>query len=120
MPTAARINSQTLRHMDSDRKVAVIDAINEYDLSNSPEWVRLDGLSTRTEFDSLDAVPEGIFDAGNGVFEAVATLYVVLHYGNGSDSIRSTETFPAHVKGHFEDSAVKIDDVEVDISSFED
>ena len=119
MATAATRDGHILRPLtNSSQRAAVIDAVGGYDISSDPAWSELDVLSTHTQFDSIEVVPEGIFDAGNDRFEAVATVYVVLNYGSGDDALQTTETFPAHISGHFEGSSASVDSADVDTSSF--
>lgn len=121
MATAAKLDGRVLRPIaDSYNRLQIINAIETYDISSDPVWSEFDALSTQTEFDSLEAVPEGIFESGEATFEAAATVYVTLNYGNGADAISASETFPAHVKGHFEAKSAVIDVVNVDTSSFRD
>jgi len=101
-----------------ERKAEVIKAVGQYDFASDPNWSELDGLSERTEFDGLEAVPEGTFESGDGKFQVVATVYVKLNYGDGDDSLSSSESFPAYVNGHFDQETAKIDSVDVDTSSF--
>ncbi len=119
MATAATKDGHILRPVtNSGQRAAVINAVGGYDISSDPAWSELDALSTHTQFDSIEVVPEGIFHAGNDKFEAVATVYIVLNYGDGEDAIQTTETFPAHITGHFEGSSASVDRVDLDTSSF--
>lgn len=120
MATAAKIDGQTLRPVeDTTKRRQIVDAIGSYNISKDRSWSEFNDLSSRTEFDSLEAVPEGIFELGNDEFQASATVFVTLNYDGETDGISASETFPAHVKGHFDDKRPVIDSVEVDTSSLE-
>jgi hypothetical protein len=101
---------------------AIIDAISQYDLAESQDWGDLEGLSSRTDIDGIEAVPEGIFETDEG-FSAAATVYVNLQYGGGDDGIATTDSFPAQAEGHFERTddriTAVIDSFSVDISSWD-
>ncbi len=120
MAMAARRNTEILQPInDSVLRAAVIDAVGRHEIPpEEAAWSELDNLSINTVFDGLEAVPEGIFTTGNDGFEAVATVYVELNYGNDDDAVRATETFPANVKGHFDNGNAIIDQVEIDTTAF--
>lgn len=105
-----------------DRKLlrAIIDAVSEYDLASSPEWDQLDQLSTHTEFESIDANPDGIFEGPDNSFEAVGDVYVTLNYGDRRDSTAVSDAFPVQVAGTFDRQTGKVvvESVTIDTSSF--
>src|SRR5882762_5462277 len=82
---------------NSERRNAIIEAISNYQIQESNAWKVLDSLSSNTEVDAIEANAEGIFDAGPGKFEATATVYVILNYGDKRESLTTTDAFPAHV-----------------------
>jgi len=106
---------------DAAQLGAVIDAIDKFDIQSSSAWKDLDALSERTSVDEIQVVPEGIFTTDEG-FTAVATVYVILGYGDKNDATSTTESFPAQVEGHFENDAPRlkaiVDRFSVDTSSF--
>ena len=98
---------------------AIIDAISSYPLSETEAWVDLDELSSHTEVGAIEANNEGIFTTGNNKFEATATVYVTLNYGDKKDSFSTTDSFPAHVVGTVKDgNRISIENFSVDTSSF--
>jgi hypothetical protein len=98
---------------------AVMDAVSSIELTETPAWSDLDSLSTHTNIEDIEAVPEGIFETVDNGFTAVATVYVGLNYGDKVDAVSVSDSFPAQVHGHFEqgDKAV-VDSVSVDTGSF--
>jgi hypothetical protein len=105
---------------DSELLQSILRAIDEYDLSSSPDWGDLDQLSNRTEFESLEANPDGIFEGPPGSFQAVGNVYVTLNYGDKHDSSSMSDSYPVQLTGTFDPKtkAVSIDHVSIDTSSF--
>ena len=87
---------------DADKRMAIIKAVAEHDVPGSDAWQRLALLSSQTEFEEIDAVPEGIFEHRADDFEAVATVYVTLHYGETEDRRAMSDAYPAHVRGDYD------------------
>lgn len=81
-------------------------------------WPALDELSSRTEFDALEVTPGGVVIEGNNRFQASATLYVTLNFGEARDATSMPDSYPALVRGHLSSDNVVIDEVEVDTSSY--
>ena len=106
--------------VDGRKRDAIIEAIARYDLSESSDWIKLDELSTHTDFEEVDAVPEGIFESTSTDFEVIATVFVTLNYGSRKERSSMSDAFPAYIKGQYNQStfAVSIDEVSVDTSSF--
>lgn len=115
--------SKNLQPLSDPNKIAaVMKAIGEYDLVGSIAWSDLDALSTSTEFEEMEVVPEGVFASNDG-FTALATVYVVLRYGgDNEDGFESLDSYPARVVGHFDSERDEltaiVDAVQVDTSSF--
>lgn len=106
---------------DAARRKAIIDAVARYDLRASDAWANLEILSAETVPDSIEANPDGIFDAAPGSFEATATVYVVLNYGEKGGRFSVSDSYPALVKGTISgDGSASIDSFIVDTSSFYD
>ena len=115
-----RKSETTLKPIENVRKRdAIIEAIEKYDVSETAAWDKLDRLSTHTDFDELDAVPEGIFESTSNDFEVVATVFVTLNYGGRKEQSMS-DSYPAYVKGTYDEAtqAASIEEVVVDTSSF--
>jgi len=95
-------------------------AIAEYDLSSSADWDNLDQLSNHTEFESLEANPDGIFEEAPGAFQAIGNVYVTLNYGDKRDSSAMSDSYPVQLTGTFDPKtkSVSIEHVTVDTSSF--
>ena len=94
---------------------AVIDAADFERLSVGDD---VSELSSNTIFDSLEVVPEGILKAQSNGFEASATVYITLNYGGSRDSVSMPDSYPAVVRGVFENSRASITEVDVDTGSF--
>jgi hypothetical protein len=105
---------------DAKKREAVMTAIEQYDLTSSPAWDDLDQLSSHTEFESLEANPDGIFEGPPGHFQAVGSVYVTLNYGDKGDSSSMSDSYPVQFKGTIDPkiNAATVDDVTVDTSSF--
>jgi hypothetical protein len=106
-------------HTKTDRKKAILDMMDDYDLSDSTAWNKLDMLSTHTHVDTIEVDPEGIIIEDNKTFRGVANVYVSLEYGSKRDSFTTSDSFLGHFKGHFgPKNAPIIDEFDVDTSSF--
>lgn len=104
---------------DAKRRDAIMDAISHFKIPASDAWKDLDKLSPNTVVDAIEANTEGIFASGKDAFQATATVYVVLHFGDGRDSVSTTDAFPAHVEGSVDQrNHVKIHNFSIDTSSF--
>ncbi|WP_232629300.1 hypothetical protein [Methylobacterium sp. Leaf118] len=93
----------------------IVQAIQAFDITASAGWQRLDDLSARTEVQSVEPTPEGIFETTDASgFEAVGSVYVKLNYGRSPRALSMADSYPFHAFGHFaEDGAAVIDKVEV-------
>jgi hypothetical protein len=96
----------------------IMDAVSAVDLTKTPAWGKLAILSDRTQFDAIDAVPEGVFTEAENGFAVIATVYVKLDFGGKKGASIPTGSFPAEVHGHFENGTAVIDAVWVNTSSF--
>ena len=100
-----------------DRIVAAIDSLTVDDFRQLGIWQDLDELSSRTEFEAIGADEASVVLAGER-FEAVADLYVLLHYGTGDDEESLSDTYLATIRGKAIGNTVDIDEISVDTSSF--
>ena len=110
-----------LTAVENDEKLdAILEAVQTYDLPSSPVWHKLDEMSSHTEFEELDANPEGIFERPDGSFEVVGTAYVRLNYGGKDDQSSMSDSYPTRISGLFDEKTktAKITEVDVDTSSF--
>lgn len=113
-----------LKPLEDDAKLeAIIEAISSLtadDVLTGDAASDLDELSTRTQFDGIEANPEGVFTPdGGSTFQAACTIYVALNYGGSRDAVSMADSYPATVHGSInQDGTVEIDQVEVDTSSF--
>ena len=105
---------------DDDKRSAIMRSIADIDVSQSQIWNELDQLSTHTDSAEIDAVPEGIFEVENNDFEAVATVYVTLNYGDRRDRSSMSDSYPVHVRGTYDKNKKEamVVDMSVDTSSF--
>ena len=100
-----------------DRK-AVIDAVEQYDLTESPAWQDLNTLSARTILDGVEVDPDGVI-LDDDQFRGVMNVYVVLRYGSSKDGFETSDSFLGNFKGHFvQGEGPVIDQVSVDTSPF--
>jgi hypothetical protein len=104
----------------SHKIAAILQAVSDYDLTNSHAWSDLDALSSRTSIDAIEVDPEGII-LSNAGFKGVMNVYVVLRYGGSSkDAFETSDAFRARFDGHFDGELAVIDNVQVDTSPFYD
>jgi predicted pPIWI-associating nuclease len=120
MTTPQLVSADLKRINDSELLQSILKAVDEYDLSSSPDWSDLDQLSNHTEFESLEANPDGIFEGPPGSFQAVGKVYVTLNYGDKHDTSSISDSYPVQLAGTFnrQTRAVSIDHVAIDTSSF--
>lgn len=105
---------------NSARIDAVLRAIEEFDIVESDAWSQLDGLSSRTEVQSVEANPDGIFESPDETFQVIGSVYLTLNYGNKRDSVSMSDSYPFHMFGHFlPEGEACVDRIEVDTSSFD-
>jgi hypothetical protein len=113
--------SKSLKRIeDPELLQAIMAAVAGYDLSSSPDWQNLDELSNHTEFESLEANPDGIFEGSPGTFQVVGNVYVTLNYGDKRDSSSMSDSYPVQLTGTFDPKTrdVSINSVSIDTSSF--
>jgi hypothetical protein len=105
---------------DNHEKVrAVIDAVREFDLSESAAWSDLDVLSTQTTVDGIEVDPEGVIIENGNRFRGIANVYVALRYGSGPDSFETSDGFLGTFRGHLEKDGVPvIEEFTVDTAPF--
>jgi hypothetical protein len=107
-----------VRVKDRPKLDLIMDAVSSVVLPETEAWSDLVCLSTHTVVEEIEAVPEGIFETGDGGFTAVATVYAALNYGDKGGGVTSVDSFPALVEGHFDLGKAVIDRVGVDTSAF--
>ena len=119
-PTPPRDTSPLSPIKDPELRNAIMDAVSNYKISESNAQDELNELSSHTEVEAIEANNEGIFISGSNNFEANATIYVVLHYGDKKEPFSTTDTFPVHVTGTFDANkkSVKIRNFIVDTTAF--
>jgi hypothetical protein len=102
-----------------DQVVNAVSALAADDAVMAEAMQDIEMLSASTMFEGVDASPDGIFALKDTErFEATATIYVTLQYGEGGDDVSIGEAYPATIEGRFENGALVIDRVRVDTSSF--
>ncbi|HYI47801.1 MAG TPA: hypothetical protein VEX35_04975 [Allosphingosinicella sp.] len=95
-----------------------MQAISEYDLTQSGAWTDLDALSTHTYLDDVEVDPEGIV-LDDGLFKGFLNIYVLLQYGSGKkEGFQTSDAFRGRFTGHFDGTVAVIDEVSVDTSPF--
>ena len=102
----------------AERVGAVLQAISNYDLTQSDVWSALDELSTHTYIDDVEVDPEGIVLDDNR-FKGMMNIYVLLQYGrDNQEGFQTSDAFRGWFNGHFEGADAVIDGVRVDTSPF--
>jgi hypothetical protein len=118
----ARKAEPSLTPIEDDRLERIVDAVSKLefdDLEKFGAWHSLDSLSSQTVFEGVEVHPDGVFDAGKGNFEAVATAYVTLQYGGKREHTAMSDSYPAKISGTIDSKGnVQIKSVTVDTSSF--
>lgn len=100
------------------RVSAIMQAVSDYDVTQSEAWSDLDELSTHTYVDDVEVDPEGILIDGDS-FKGIMNIYVLLQYGSDSqEGFQTSDAFLARFTGHFEDGHASIDSLQVDTSPF--
>ena len=99
---------------------SIIEAVEKYDIASSPDWDALGQLSNRTEFEALEASPDGIFEGPSESFQVVGDVYVTLNYGGKDDGSSMSDSYPVQLTGKFDRKTKRasIDHVSIDTSSF--
>lgn len=101
-----------------ERVGAVLQAVSDFDLTQSDAWSDLDELSTHTHIDEVEVDPEGII-LDEDRFKGMMNIYVLLQYGRDShEGFQTSDAFRAWFNGHFEGAEAVIDGVKVDTSPF--
>ena len=114
---ASRSEDTLLPIRDKALVGAILDAVTQ--VTEQGFGTDADQLSSNTVIDSVEVSPEAIFPAGEHGFEAAGTIHVTLKYGGKGDAVSIPDSYPAIVRGHYDDQAnVEIDSVEVDTGSF--
>ena len=113
--------SDSRRRSKRDNRVqAVIDSVQNFELSESSSWSDLDALSNRTYVDQIEVDPAGVIIERGGHFQGMMNVYVLLEYGSsGDDRFETSDSFLGRFKGHFDQKqAAVIDEISVDTSPF--
>jgi hypothetical protein len=107
---------------DTDTLDAVVEAITKVDYDEFFEKSLGDDvrdLSSNTVFDSLDVASGAVFKNPAGGFEASGIAYVTLNYGGSRDSVSMPDSYPAVIKGEFDENGIPVvTEIHVDTSSF--
>lgn len=94
---------------DSRLRQSLLSVVSNYQLGNDRIGDAIRQAIVRfdpdTSFDGLDGLPEGIFNAGDGRFEVVGSLF--LKFPNGDPA----ETARAIIKARYEDGEARIEDI---------
>ncbi len=98
----------------------VIQAVENFELTESQAWGDLDVLSTHTHVDAVEVDPAGVIIEPGDRFRGVANVYLLLQYGSDADDgFQTSEALLGKFKGHF-DAAHKpvVEILSVDTSPF--
>jgi hypothetical protein len=108
-----------LTPMENPRHIeAVLSALEDYDISNSDAWDKLDEISSHTEIENIEPNLDGLFEEPNGGFQAVGSIYVTLNYGGKRDAAWMSDSYPFHAFGRLTADGASVERLEVDTSSF--
>lgn len=115
-PSEAALNPVT----DGTRLEAIFRAIEAFEISDSEGWGQLDELSSRTEIESVEPDPDGLFESPDAsTFEAIGSVYVTLNYGGKKDGLSMADSYPFHAFGRFQsEGQATVERLKVDTSSF--
>lgn len=102
---------------EAEAIATAIDELTEMDIDRLDGWQPLAELSSHTEFAAIGADRSSVVLAGRS-FEAIADVYVVLHYGHGEDAESLSDSYVATVRGTIEGDQVTIEQISVDTSPF--
>lgn len=106
---------------DAANAARILNAASDLDFDQFQELATggdIAELSSNTEFEGVEVLPEGLFETNDNKFEASATVYVTLNYGGKRDKVSMPDSYAAIVRGTMEDDQVKITEIEVDTSGF--
>ena len=103
---------------DTARIIDCINRLDQDDLNRFHAWDDLADLSSGTIFEAIDGDPDSVVLDTDGNFEAVASIYVTLVYGFGTDQDTMSDEYLASINGRLTDDGPEIDVISVDTSSF--
>jgi hypothetical protein len=97
----------------------IVEAVQDFPLTDSPYWSELTKLSDQTEFDGIEVDPTGV-TITNDEFEGLMNVYVGLSYGKGGgEALVSSDAFTGRFKGHFAKTGrPQIDEIAIDTAPF--
>lgn len=104
---------------EKERMHRIVEAVQDFPLTNSEYWSELKELSDQTEFDGIEVDPAGV-TITNNEFEGLMNVYVGLNYGkDGGEALVSSDAFTGRFKGHFARSGKpEIDEIAIDTAPF--
>lgn len=110
---------QAAQRQSDAKSERVADFVRSLDVTSLDLWGSLDALSTHTLVEGVEVDPAGIVIGPGSSFTGVFNIYVTLQYGKDSDEGFSTsDSFLAHLSGHFEGDTPIVDSSSVDTSAF--
>jgi hypothetical protein len=114
MAVAAKILPQDA--FEAHRIADKINALSLSDLQAMGAWSELDDLSFNTTFEGIDTNLDSVVIRSDGSFEAIADVYVSLHWDN--DRVSLGDAYPATIRGQIDTENVTLGSVEIDTGSF--
>lgn len=99
---------------------AIRKAVSDYDLTASPAWGDVAVLASNVLADGFELDEDSVTSAGEGPFQAIANVYLILEYGRGEEGFSTSESFRADIAGTVIGDQATIDSVKIDTSSFYD
>jgi len=104
---------------ESDRLHQIVDAVQDFPLTDSASWPKLSELSDHTVLDGIEVDPAGIAIVENR-FEGLMNVYVGLEYDKDSgEALVTSDAFTGRFKGHFSKAGKpEIEEVTIDTTPF--
>lgn len=95
---------------------AILDAVEAFQVKETPDWHKLADLSEETVVESVRGNPDSIILRGDR-FSGIMNVYVILKVLS-DDPFEETDAFPARFEGHFEGERAVIEKADVSVRSF--
>jgi len=100
---------------DTARRLVIAHEAQKLELRHTEAWQQLMSLADHPEVEGIEVEPDGILLEGD-TFRGAMSVYVLLRYSQ--ENIESAEAFLGYFRGHFEDGALRFDDVKLRLEGF--
>lgn len=113
------MTQRTMRRDDGALRITErINSLTQAELEAFGAWQGLRDLSSRTMFEAIDGDPDSVVVEQDGLFEALASVYVTLAYGPSRDEVSMSDEYLITIKGRISAKTVEITNAIVDTSPF--